>query len=154
MRAGGENKSRLARFLNVPDGLNMAEANVRADLHLQMLGDKPLTEMREALDALGGLLGAGDAPDSAARHEMQQLAVTITSLGGTFGREGLSKAGYSLCALLDQVGEAWDGEAVRVHYNAMRLLFMPSALPPEAQAALLDGLDKVRQRIVALHAAT
>ena len=140
---------RMKRFINVPDGLNMEEACARADLHLQMLGDRPAEEMERSLDALAGMVNAAhEAPDQRARSEMQQLAVTITSLGGTFGRDGLSKAGYSLCLLLDELGDGWDREAVQVHYDAMRLLFTPATIPAAVQTEMLNGLGKVRVRAV------
>jgi hypothetical protein len=146
---GEGQERRLKRFINAPDGINVAEAAARADLHLHMLGDRPVQEIERSLEALAGLVFTAEAaPGEATRNEMQRLAVTITSLGGTFGRDSLSKAAYSMCLLLDQLGDGWDPEAVRLHYDTMRLLFAPAAIPAAVQMEMIDGLGRVRARAV------
>lgn len=146
-------KSVLNRFLNLPNGITKAEAASRVDLHLQLLGDKAEAEIKNLVDALGVLLAAPEPPDADARAEIQRIAGEITSLGGTFGREALSKAGYCLCRLLDQLGERWDGSAVAVHYDAMRLLIAARPYATDSHAGLLEGLEKVRARVLAEPAA-
>jgi len=143
-------KSGLARYLNLPDGLSMAEAGARVELHLEMLRDRAEAEMQAAVEALGRLMDSvGPTPGDHIRGEMLQLASGVTSLGGTFGREALSKAGYGLCSLLDELGERWDPAAVQLHVNAIRVLFAAGPGAAEAHADLLEGLQKVRARVLA-----
>lgn len=145
--------SRLRRFLGLAGGITLADANARADMHLHLMQGRLVEEIHEALQALGQLLAEGGTSDAAARERMHGLAVMITGLGGTFGREGLSKAGYSLCRLLDMLGDQWDEEAVQIHWNAMNLLFNPKALPAAEQDELLAGLKKLCERAAARRAA-
>ncbi|MEZ5996439.1 MAG: hypothetical protein R3C25_11900 [Hyphomonadaceae bacterium] len=144
------NRSRLARFLNAPGGMTREEAKARADSKIERLRPRSEADMAEALKSMANLLATCDGPpDAAVRKELHRLSCVLVSLGGTFGRAALSKAGYSLCRLLDELGEGWDQSAVDVHFNAMRLLFTPGAIPPEAQVRMVEGLHKVRSRVVA-----
>jgi hypothetical protein len=139
----------LRRFLNIPGGISVAEAEERAALHLETLRARSEADMQDSLASLGQYMSLlQGAPTPALRQEMHRLSCCIINLGGTFGRAALSKAGYSFCRLLDDLEGGWDRAAADVHFAAMKLLFTPEQIPAEAQTRILDGLNKVRVRAV------
>lgn len=139
----------LKRFISIPGGISLAEAEERAGARLETLRARSEADMQDSLASLGQYLRLlVGPPNGALRQELHRLSYCVVNLGGTFGREGLSKAGYSLCRLLDELQHGWDREAVDVHVGAMRLLFAPSELTLAAQTDILDGLEKVRIRAV------
>lgn len=141
-------ESRLARFLNVPGGISLEEAEERAAAKLETLRGRCELDMQSSLEAIGDYLRLlNGAPSPALREELHRLSCCIVSLGGTFDRAALSKAGYSFCRLLDDMGEHWDRTAVDVHFNAMRRLFAPDG-DATMQARIVEGLDKVRIQTV------
>lgn len=136
----------LARFLNIPGGITMAEAHERGCEKLESLRARCIADMDDSLSSIGGYLNLfSGEPPGAVRQELHRLSCCVLSLAGTFERDALSKAAYSLCRLLDGTDAPghWDREAVDVHFSAMRLLFKPDRISPKAQAYLIDGLNKV-----------
>lgn len=145
--SGPESKPRgLARCLNAPGGINVSQACARAALHLEALSEKSASTMRQGIDNVAELAALGP-PSQPVRREMHELSCSLAALGGTFGRDALSKAAYSFCRLLDETEPGWSPEAVGVHINAMRLLFTPARIPSENQAKIIEGLVKVRRSI-------
>lgn len=141
--------SGLSRFFNIPGGISLAEAEARAALKLDTLRGRCEADMQDSLDSLGEYLRLLEgAPSASLRRELHRLSCCVVSLAGTFERGALSKAGYSLCRLLDDMGEGWDRLAVDVHVAAMRRLFTPAGASEEAQQRIVEGLDKVRAQAV------
>lgn len=139
----------LGRFLNIPGGITLTEAEERAAGRLESLRPRSEADMKDSLASLGHYLALTQgAPSEVLRQELHRLSCCVVNLGGTFGRAALSKAGYSLWCLLDDLEGRWDRQAVDVHFAAMKLLFAPEQVPAEAQARILQGLDKVRRRAV------
>ncbi len=134
----------LARALNAPGGIGAEEACARAQENLQVTRDKSLSFIAECLADIEDLATA-QAPAPEVRRELHRLSCSIAGLGGMFERDALSKAAYCFCRLLDETEPGWVAAAVRVHLDGMRLLFAPGAHTPEQQAAIVDGLRKVRR---------
>ena len=140
--------NRLAQFVNTADGMPLAEALARADANLEMIRPPSV----EHIDALLAELGAkaADKPSPAEVERLYRVANELAGLGGVFGLGALGRAAYSLCELLDGLRvSGWNAAAVTVHLEGLRLLRHEDsgAVPPEAIAAVLAGLDKVVARI-------
>ena len=139
----------LAQFVGTSAGLTAKEAMNYAGLKLELLRDKSLAEIDDALDGISGYLRLlKDTPPLAVEQELHRLACAILNLAGTYGFDGLSKAAYSLCALIDERATRgqWDRTGVDVHFDAMRLLRYPESVRDSMQERLLDGLAKVATR--------
>ena len=140
--------NRLAHFVNTADGITLAEALARADANLDEIRPPSLERIDEALAELGAK--APPHPSSAQVERIYGLANELAGTAGVFGLTGLGRAAYSLCELLDGMKGpgGWNAGAVTVHLDGLRLLRAEDggALPPEAVAAVLTGLDKVRAR--------
>jgi hypothetical protein len=126
----------------------MKDAMSRAALHMEMMQERTLGVMEESLAGIGSLLAHfSGVPDPDTRKQLHELSCTLAGLGGMFGRDGLSKAAYSFCRLIDMTEPGWDAAAVAVHVNTMRLLLKPERVPAEVQASLIEGLVKVRRTV-------
>ena len=136
----------LAACLNVAGGISMSEACSRANLHLEMMRERSTGVMEDCMTAIAALQAEIDqAPTPEVRVELHRLSCSLAALGGMFQRDGLSKVAYSFCRLIDATEPGWDGAAVAVHVNTMRLLFTPERVPADVQATLIEGLVKVRR---------
>lgn len=133
----------LSRALNAPGGIGMAEACARADENLQFTRDKSLAFMGDCLADMEKL-ATPEAPSPDVRRELHRLACSIAGLGGMFERDALSKAAYGFCRLLDETEPGWVAAAAQVYLDGMRLLFAPGEYTAEQQAAIVDGLRRVR----------
>lgn len=143
-------KEGLAACLDTPDGITASEAENFAGLKLEMLRERSLAEIDNAIDALMGylrLLKHG-TPPPAVVAEMHRLSCEIAGIAGTFGYGCLGKAAYSLCKLIDDCGTRgqWDRVAVDIHFDAIRLLRYPEKVSPEMREHLLKGLHMVVDR--------
>ncbi len=143
----------LARFINIPGGMTVEQAQERAETRLETMRNRSMADVDENVTCIGAylaLIKTGEPP-RVVREELQRLATCIVSLAGTFGREGMGKAAYSLCRLID-LGEErrfWDRVAIDVHYDALRALRNPHSA--ESEAHVLDGLRRVIHRVKGLH---
>jgi chemotaxis protein histidine kinase CheA len=141
--------NRLAHFVNTADGITLAEALARADAKLEEIRPPSLERIDEALAELGAKAPA--APSAPEVDRLYRLANELAGTAGVFGLAGLGRAAYSLCELLDvlKTAASWNAAAVTVHLEGLRLLrgADEAAMPPEATAAILAGLDKVVARV-------
>jgi hypothetical protein len=135
----------LARALKAPGGLTVKAACRRAAVHLEVLAEQGQAALRECIDSIAERVARG-APGAETRAQMHELACTVAGLGGMFGRDALSKAGYNFCRLLDETEPKWNSEAAALHVNAMRLLMAPERVPVDYQVQIISGLNKVRVR--------
>lgn len=136
----------LARALNAPRGINMAQAEQRAAERLAEIADRCLDSVRDALaDIEERCPPEGGVPPPGVRKELHQRSCNIAGLAGMFQRDALSKAAYCFCRLIDETEPGWNSMAADLHVQAMRLLMSPEGSSPELQARLLDGLNKVRK---------
>ncbi len=148
------NPSSLSVFVNRSDGIDVEEALKRADLHLMTLRDTVNNGIGDSIGAIGVLVGAANGGMPAdQRQELHQLSDGILSVAGLFEKEALGKAAHSLCDLLEvfKTEGRWDAGAIRLHYDAMRLLQASPDLPPDAQVELVSGLEKVVRALSANH---
>ncbi len=134
----------LASALNAHDGITLAQACELASVNVDSIRGKAVAAMNDSLRDLSAL-GAEEPPARAQRREMHSLSCAIAGAGGMFGFDGLSKAAYCFCRLLDETEPNWDAEAVRVHLAAMRVLLSLERATEGAEAALLEGLVEVRR---------
>ncbi len=136
----------LARALNAPGGITVAQAEQRAAARLDEISEHCLDSVRDALADIEERCppGGGALPPDV-RRELHQRSCSIAGLAGMFQRDALSKAAYCFCRLIDETEPGWNSMAADLHVQGMRLLMSPEGSPPEVQARLLDGLDKVRK---------
>jgi hypothetical protein len=127
------------------------EAVARAAAEVKALEPKALETIDASVQGIFELMRAGGgAPAYNARREMHALASTVAGLGGAFGREALSKAAYSFCCFIDEAQTGWNDESAWLHWQAMRLLCTPSAVPENLQSRIIEGLVKIRLRLAAI----
>jgi hypothetical protein len=141
--------NRLTHFVNTADGIPLAEAIARAEANVAEI--KPPSV--EHIDALLAELGPKPptAPAPAEVDRLYRIANELAGICGLFDLPSVGKAAYSLCELLDflRTAGSWNTAAVAVHLDGLRLLRQEDtgALPPQAAATVLAGLDQVVQRI-------
>jgi hypothetical protein len=135
-------KPRISTMVNRATGLSEAEALARAAAGIEALRDESLT----ALDAAIASADAAARTAPPAADAVYKAAGEILELSGTYGLEALEKAAYSLCELVDDLrsNARWNGPAVAVHLEAMRLLRAPGQAGSEA---ILEGLHAVLGRV-------
>lgn len=80
---------------------------------------------------------------------LYESADRLTALAAPCRLRGLSEAATGLCDLLEQlrVARRWDAAGVAVHVGALQVLRHETS--PEASAAVLNGLSKVRAKLAA-----
>jgi hypothetical protein len=152
MDSTSRSRSGLARFINIPGGITLADAEERASMRLESLSERAVADMEESIVRIQAYLRLlSGAPPTVVCHEIHRLSCCVASLGGSFDRHGLTEAARSLCRLLDdsEGPVPWDRKAVDLHVDAMRILFSPQNAPPGVQEELLAGLAKVRVRALA-----
>jgi hypothetical protein len=132
----------LSKALNAPGGIDLTQACERAALHLEALKERALGELRACLNDIAALCALG-APAPEMRREMHRLSCSLAGMGGMFGYEGLSKAAYCFCRLLDETAPGWNGQAAQVHVASMQLLLSGKAGDAGQEAALLEGLEQI-----------
>ena len=141
--------NRLANFVNTPDGIPLAEALARAEAKLEEIRPPTVERIDQVLEELGAK--APPSPSASEINAIYRAANEIAGTAGVFGLPALGRAAYSLCELVDglRTTGTWNAAAVTVHLEGLRLLRGEDsgALPPEAIAAVLAGLDKVVFRV-------
>lgn len=140
----------LARFVQLPAGMNFDDALREATSSVQALRGRAQAEIDSSLERLGALLGSEPPSSAQARSgELLERLNVIASVAGIIERPTLGLAAQAFFRLLDDFAHhsVWDREAVAVHYRALRML---NGLPDSAEAeAVLIGLGKVAQRVLA-----
>lgn len=134
---------RLRSLLNRPGGVSIEQALSEAargieTLRVQCIG---------AVDAKIEEIAAAALDDTYCVPAVYALADEIFVLAGTFGLSDVSRAAYSLCALLSSDEGARKAAAVHVHVDALRALRNPVVASDSLAAAkVLDGLANVTKR--------
>jgi hypothetical protein len=140
----------LSRFINQRDGMSAEEAKVRAATHLEFLSESVVADLNAVLQTLNGLvdtLAQGDRAETL--QKLFTAANTVFSVAGTLGHDNLGAAARSLCRLVDiqQTGQLWEEEALRLHLQALNHLNPGRSVSNETAIALLAGLHEVTDRI-------
>ena len=141
-------ENRLSKLVWVPGGktiesaLNDAEAGVaslvavyHASIHSK------LTELLE--------VASQAHPESSQVAGLYQLAVEVADTAGTLTMKELAAGALGLADLLQFCGDngAWNWPAVQVHARGLLVLADASAVNEEGRAIVLEGLNKVRERV-------
>jgi len=141
-------ENRLAKLVQVPGGISLAEALERADQNLEKVKDEYLAVLDEKIARIEQLAGAAK-PDPAVVDELYGVSNDMVTVAGVFGLGELGQAAYSFCELLDRLRQtgAWSPQAVAVHVSAMKLLRHPQAAASHGGCdAVLKGLRQVTER--------
>jgi chemotaxis protein histidine kinase CheA len=137
---------RLAKLMNEPGGVTMAQALERADKALESTRGDCLAEIDKKIEEVVALAAAGlDAANLAA---IRQRAGEIFGEAGAAGLSELSAAAQSLSRLL--TAGRGSNAAITVHVDAVRALRRPElAGNMQARAEVLRQLRKVVDRFQA-----
>ena len=144
-------KPRLAKLLQQPGGLPVAEALERAQKNIEEIKPTCLAELQALLELTEARFEAMGAEfDEGALGEMYAVAVRGIGGGEVCGTPGVDQALTSLCDLLDRLRNTgrYDRAAIGVHVQAWRLLLDPTQ-SPEASRVVVEGLRKVSARYAA-----
>lgn len=141
-------KLRLARLMERPGGLTVAEALERAEAGLAQIAPPCRESLDRALaqaDSIGRSLHG--PPTAETLSALYALGDKIVGLAGPAGEADVGAAAYSLCELIDryQTGAAIKPEAVRVHLDALTLLRRPASETggDAGRRAVLEGLSRI-----------
>ena len=144
-------KPRLAKLLQQPGGVPVAEALERAQNNLADIRPTCLAELQALLELTEARFEAmGPDFDEAAMSELYAIAVRGIGGGEVCGTPGVDQALTSFCDLLDRLRTSgrYDRAAIGVHVQAWRLLLAPDQ-PLETSKVVVDGLLKVSARYAA-----
>ena len=140
-------ENRLGKMLREPGGISVDHALRKAAENLESIRESSLS----AVDGQIGLIEAqcrtaGSQPSAFHRAEIYRLANEIHGVAGVFGLNQLGEAAFSLCELIDHLGEAqhWSAEAIGVHLSALRLFRHPDEQVDGE--AVLAGLRRITER--------
>jgi hypothetical protein len=148
MTARGVTRSRLSRFVGLPDGLTPNMALAQADLNLQAHRQAVLKDLDAAIAATDAILAHADSPSRAAQQALFRTAYEIAGLAGLYDLAALGAAARSLCDLIDlcRQRQVWNAPGVAVHLAAVRLLRRPDLGGGGAEQEILRGLARIVQR--------
>jgi hypothetical protein len=144
-------KPRLAKLLQQPGGVPVAEALERAQNNLEDLKPTCLAELQALLELTEARFEAMSAEfDRPAMDELYAIAVRGIGGGEVCGMPGVDQALTSFCDLLDRLrtSQRYDRAAIGVHVQAWRLLLAPEQTL-EASRVVVEGLRKVSARYAA-----
>ncbi len=134
---------RLAKLMNEPGGVTMAQALERADKALEATRDNCLVEIDKKIEEVVALAAAG--LDTSNLMAIRQRAGEIFGEAGAAGLSELSSAAQSLSRLL--TAGRGSPAAIAVHVDAVRALRRPElAGNLQARAEVLRQLRKVVDR--------
>lgn len=138
--------NRLAQLVNRPGGMTATEAERAADANLATIRGDTVSHIdllvRDIL-AAGARLRAG--PDEAAASELYALANKVGGMAGIFGLHGVGEVCFSVCDLVDRlrVLESWNGPAIGVHMDSLRLVRSGEMDADQGYAAVVAALRRV-----------
>ena len=137
-------KSRLARQLQDRSGGLVVDLERQATAHLETHRDDVMATVAETLKTLEAL--CAEAPDDAGR-QVYALASSIVDVAGYFDTGPLFEAAYSLCKVSDRMiqAEVWHWPSVRVHAQALTLIFAGGCRVDRTSDTLLAGLRSVSE---------
>ena len=141
-------ENRLAKLVQMPGGVSLAEALERADSNLEDVKGEYLADLDCKIAHIEQLAGGG-RPDPDTVDELYTASNEMVSIAGVFGLGELGQAAYSFCELLDRLRQtgAWSAQAVAVHIGAMKLLRHPLTAESHGGCkAVLEGLRQVTER--------
>ncbi|HEY8573644.1 hypothetical protein [Phenylobacterium sp.] len=144
-------KPKLAKLLQQPGGLPVAEALERAQNNLEAIKPTCLAELQALLELTEARFEAmGGEFEEAPLAELYAIAVRGIGGGEVCGTPGVDQALTSLCDLLDNLrtSQRYDRAAIGVHVQAWRLLLAPEN-SLEASRVVVEGLRKVSARYAA-----
>ncbi|WP_292054502.1 MULTISPECIES: chemotaxis protein CheE [unclassified Brevundimonas] len=131
--------SSLSKKMAEPGGLTVADIERRAKERLQKHKTDAMRSVELAVSELEKRVEVGaDHPDEA----FYLTASQMLDVAGFFDTGPLYDAGYSLCELLDvmQTSGEWNGDSVRVHVRALRMILNAGCETTPQSATLLAGL--------------
>lgn len=132
--------SRLTRFIDLPEGLDMQTALANARANAEAYRERALSQIDTDIAAL---MAAGDAvtPETAAR-----LGESIGSMAGMFGLPALEQSARRLCDMVRTLVErsTWDRSSVWVNVQALKLIRQYG--DSEDLGEILEGLQKLAKR--------
>lgn len=142
-------KSSLSRKMARPGGRTVAEALDLAEKGLESHRDAGMARMTSLLVQLEEATALRGADSQTAIYA---LAADILDLAGFFETGPLYTATFSLCDIADrmQVDGVWDWPSIAVHVGAMRLILSEGCQSNATSEAVLQGLEAVKLRILAL----
>ena len=141
-------ENRLAKLVQMPGGISLAEALDKADQNLEVVKDQYLAILDEKIARIEQLAGAAK-PAPATVDELYAASNDMVTVAGVFALGELGQAAYSFCELLDRLRQtgAWSPQAVAVHVSAMKLLRHPQTADSHGGCkAVLEGLRQVTDR--------
>lgn len=131
--------SSLSRKMAEPGGLTVADIERRSRERLQKHRVDAMRSVEQAVvDLERRVVTGAEQPDEA----FYLTASQMLDVAGFFDTGPLYDAGYSLCELLDvmQTSGEWNGESVRVHVRALRMILNEGCQNTPQSASLLNGL--------------
>jgi len=131
--------SSLSKKMAEPGGLTVADIERRSKERLWSHKADAMRSVEAAVAELEQRVGVGaDRPDEA----FYLTASKMLDVAGFFDTGPLYDAGYSLCELLDvmQTSGQWNGDSVRVHVRALRMILNAGCETTPQSASLLSGL--------------
>lgn len=138
--------SRLAKAIDVPGGITIAEALVRSEAAVEAVRAECMAGIDEKIAEMeAATCGQAFTSAPAELQRVYRLANEILNEAGVFGLAELSEAGRSLCDLT----AGWSNggieiEPIRLHVAAMKSLRRPEVESDLAvRTAVLNGLRQV-----------
>lgn len=132
--------SRLTRFIDLPEGLDMQTALANARANAEAYRERALSQIDTDIAAL---IAAGEmvSPDTASR-----LAESIGSMAGMFGLPALEQSARRLSDMVRTLVErsTWDRSSVWVNIQALKIIRKYG--DSQDLGEILDGLEKLAKR--------
>lgn len=131
--------SSLSKKMSEPGGLTVADIERRAK---ERLLSHKADAMRAVEVAVADLEQRVEVGAHHADEAFYLTASKMLDVAGFFDTGPLYDAGYSLCELLDvmQTSGEWNGDSVRVHVRALRMILNSGCETSPQSASLLAGL--------------
>lgn len=145
-------ENQLAKVAKSPGGKTMAEHVKAAEVRIEGVRSASLASLIEKAEAMAGLAAGGrTAEPTAALNGIYDLSNAIYGIAGSFGLKALAEACFSLCDVADgfRSGEKpTNWPAIDVHVDGIRLLATLGDKGEVAGGEILDGLRRVRARVL------
>lgn len=132
--------SRLTRFVDLPDGIDVRTALLRAQENAEAYRESAMELIDQAIDAM---IAAGERIDAATAA---RLAESVRSLAGMFELVTLEQSAASLCGMIRALVErgAWDIKAIGVNIRALKIIRQHG--DSENLQEVLEGLRRLGAR--------
>lgn len=135
--------SRLTRFVDLPGGIDIRTALVRAQANAEAYRGSAMELIDQAIEAL---IAAGEDVDA---NTAARLAESVRSLAGMFQLATLEQSAASLCDLIRALIErgAWDTRAVWINIRALKIIRQHG--DSENLQEVLEGLRRLGAKAAA-----